>query len=56
MAPHGLDLPTSPKSGNCDFNKCAFKFLLIFKPIIGTSGNTFSCPSARITCNSAKIF
>ena len=55
--PHSLDLPTSIKSGNCDLTKC-IKFLLILKPIIGTSGNTFLCPSsdARITCNSSKIF
>ena len=55
---HDLDLPTSSKSGNCDLTKCAFKFLLLLKPVIGTSGNTFLCPSsdARITCKSSKIF
>ena len=38
-------------------SKCAFKFLLFLKPIRGTSGNTFLCPSwdTRITCNSSKI-
>ena len=58
FTPHGLDLPISSKSGNCDLTKCDFKFLLILKPVIGTSGNTFLCPSsdARITCNSSKIF
>ena len=58
FTPHGLDLPTSSKSGNRDLTKCAFKFLLILKSVIGTSGNTFLCPSsdARITCNSSKIF
>ena len=55
---HGLDLPNSIKPGNCDLTKCALKFVLIFKQIIGKSGNTFLCPSsdARITCNSSKTF
>ena len=56
--PHCLGLPTSFKSGICDLTKCAFKFLLILEPVIGTSGNTFSCPSsdARIACNFLKSF
>ena len=56
--PHGLDLPTLSKSGNCHLTKFNFRFLLILKPIIGTSRNTFLSPSsdARTTCNSSKIF
>ena len=55
---HGLDLPTLSRSGNCHLTKFSFRFLLILKPIIGTSRNTFLSPSsdARITCNSSKIF
>ena len=55
--PQCLDLPISSKSGNCYLTKCAFKFLLILKSIIETSGNTFLYPSSdsRITYDSSKI-
>ena len=50
--PHGSHLPTSLISGRAALTKCDFKFLLFFKPIIGTSRNTFLWASsqARITC------
>ena len=40
--PHGLDPPTSSKSGNCDLSKCTLN-IFIFE-IIWKLENTFLCP------------
>ena len=44
--PHGTRLPTSLISERAVLTKCGFKFLLLLKPIIGTSGNTFLLSSS----------